>query len=188
MLSKYNPTLRWRLSIPILIVIFCFAIAGLQSPAATLAKSSQQTSISGVARVIDGDTLEINGIRVRLKGMDAPERQQSCKNANGASYRCGDAASDVLTSLAAGRQVTCQSDSVDRFRRLLATCAIRGMPDIGLTMIRRGWATVYDGNPAPREYLDAEESAKRQQLGLWRGSFERPSLWRKQLRQDKNQN
>jgi len=54
------------------------------------------TIIGGKSRVIDGDTLEIKGQRVRLQGIDAPEKGQSCRDASGKSYPCGVAASEAL--------------------------------------------------------------------------------------------
>ena len=62
--------------------------------------------IVGFARVVDGDGLEIGGVEIRLEGIDAPERNQSCKNAGG-EYPCGEVSAAELVKLTTGRTVTC---------------------------------------------------------------------------------
>lgn len=146
------------------------------------AREQPPAALEGTARIVDGDTLNLSGTRIRLASMDAPEREQLCRDENASTYRCGDAAADALGRLIAGARVTCRAEGTDRYRRTLAICGTVRQPDLGLAMIREGWATVYDGGPVSAEYRAAEESARRRKVGLWRGSFERPSAWRRQRR------
>ncbi len=157
------------------------ALAGavLLTAAIAAAKDPKGGPITGSARVVDGDTIEIGGTRIRLAGMDAPENGQTCRDDRARSYFCGNAAGEVLGRLTAGQTVTCRPEGTDRYRRTLATCATPRVADLGLEMIRLGWATVYDGARAPAGYRGAEDAAQRRRLGLWRGSFERPSVWRR---------
>ena len=148
------------------------------SPSA--AKDANVGEISGRARIVDGDTLEIASQKIRLAGMDAPESDQVCRDETEKAYRCGRAASEALGRIVAGQNLICRVTGTDRYRRLLAQCAITGTADVGLEMVRMGWATIYDGGPALPGYSAAEATARRQKIGIWRGRFERPSVWRRQ--------
>ena len=61
----------------------------------------------GQASVIDGDTLEIHGTRIRLWGIDAPESTQVCRGEDSLQYRCGAQAANDLDAFIARRPVTC---------------------------------------------------------------------------------
>ena len=78
--------------------------------------------ISGLPRVIDGDTIEISGERIRLHGIDAPETRQSCVGVDGKQWDCGRQSTSVLTSLIGGRPVICKGRQRDRYKRLIAVC------------------------------------------------------------------
>ena len=78
------------------------------------------------ARVIDGDTLIVKGERVRLHGIDAPEREQVCLNANGAPYSCGQAAAARLRKEISSNKVGCDALYHDVYRRQVATCTVNG--------------------------------------------------------------
>jgi len=144
------------------------------------AKDTYPAEVSGRARIVDGDTLEINTHKVRLAGMDAPENDQICRDEQEKVYRCGRSATEALGRLVAGQSLACRVTGTDRYRRLLAQCATPRTPDIGLEMVRTGWATIYDGGSALPGYSAAEAAARRQKIGMWRGNFERPSVWRRQ--------
>lgn len=128
------------------------------------------------ATVVDGDGLELGGQRIRLWGIDAPERDQTCVLAQ-APYPCGRAAADVLAVLVQGKAVRCETVETDRFGRTVARC-FAGGNDLAAALVRQGWALDY------RRYSDgfyaAEEAeARRGREGLWAGTFEQPSDWRR---------
>jgi endonuclease YncB( thermonuclease family) len=98
-------------------------------------------NVTGPARVIDGDTLEIQGERVRLHGIDAPETGQVC-SLNGKPWSCGRAATDLLRDLIGGREVDCRSLGRDRYGRMIGKCKV-GRLDLGAEMVTRGMAVAY---------------------------------------------
>ena len=127
---------------------------------------------------IDGDTLRVgDGSENRIFGIDAPELRQTCKEANGKSWACGRAAKARLTTLIKGGNVNCTVRDKDRFGRAVAVCSAEGVPDLGETMVRQGYA-IDLGGAAGNPYHEAEVEAQNAQRGIWRGSFERPSDWR----------
>jgi endonuclease YncB( thermonuclease family) len=134
--------------------------------------------VSGRARVIDGDSLEIGGTRIRLHGIDAPERGQDCRDADGQPYRCGEAAARALAALVAGRTVTCTPAEVDRYARDIAVCTADGN-DLAEAMVRAGHALDFARHSRGR-YAQAEREARAARRGLWAGSFEQPAEWRRQ--------
>jgi endonuclease YncB( thermonuclease family) len=144
-----------------------------------LAGSAQAADpIIGIASVIDGDTIEIHGQRVRLLDMDAPEGRQLCQDATGADYRCGQRAAIALAGFLDRRTVSCAWSEIDRYGRILARCIV-GAQDAGLWLVARGLAVPYRDCKC-ETYRAAAERAKAQRLGLWAGEFAMPWEWRKQ--------
>lgn len=135
-------------------------------------------TITASAAVIDGDTLRIGDKRLRLIGMDAPEMQQTCRDASGRSYLCGRVARERLAALVSGAAVTCAPHGLDKYGRTLATCSSQHSADLSETLVREGYAVSYRGG-----YWLAEFSARFAGRGLWRGDFERPSDWRQAHRE-----
>jgi endonuclease YncB( thermonuclease family) len=135
---------------------------------------------AGPARVIDGDSLEIGEVRVRLFGVDAPELAQRCTGADGQDYACGRAAREFLTAMIDGRPVTCRREGRDRFRRVLARCE-SARDDLGAAMVRQGWAVAFAGSDGDG-HRSLERAAQRARLGLWAGRFQRPEEWRRERR------
>ena len=127
-------------------------------------------TLAGTPIVNDGDTITLGVERIRLRGIDAPEYDQTCRKA-GADYACGRRARDQLKALVAGRRVSCEGWERDRYGRLLAVCSADGR-DLNGALVEAGWAVSYGG------YEAEEDAARRQGAGLWAGSFERPRDWR----------
>lgn len=124
----------------------------------------------GQAIVIDGDTIEIHGQRIRLFGIDAPESSQTCRR-HGEDYLCGKEASFALADLIAQRPVDCTPEDIDPYRRIVATCYV-GATDLNRWMVFQGHALAY--RQYSTRYLLDEEQAKDARRGLWAGSFEKP--------------
>jgi len=133
-------------------------------------------STAGRASVIDGDTIEVHGQRIRLHGIDAPESSQPCQAADGASYRCGQQAARALDALIADRPVSCRQTDVDRYGRIVAVCAVAGV-DVGEAMVRDGWALAY--RDYSTDYVDDEAQAEAEGTGMWAGTFVAPWEYRR---------
>lgn len=110
-------------------------------------------------RVIDGDTLDLAGERIRLVGIDAPERGQSCGPA-----ACGTAATDVLADILSAGPVRCASVNTDRYGRTVARCHA-GRRDVNREMVRRGMAWAY--RQYAYDYAEDEKAAKASGIGIW---------------------
>jgi endonuclease YncB( thermonuclease family) len=134
--------------------------------------------VIGEARVLDGDTIDVAGERVRLHGIDAPETRQTCSVA-GVGYDCGKNATRMLTGVVNGQQVTCKGDKRDRYGRLIAVCFV-GDSDLNARMVRDGWALAY--RKYAKDYVAQESEARASGSGMWRGEFLEPWEWRKQAR------
>lgn len=108
-----------------LVVTALYAVKTCSDPRA------ESATVAGIASVIDGDTFEIHGERIRLLDMDAPETRQLCQDAAGKDYRCGQKAALAMSDFIAQRTVTCDWSKLDRYGRKLARCTVAGR-DIGL--------------------------------------------------------
>ncbi|MEZ6140794.1 MAG: thermonuclease family protein [Zavarzinella sp.] len=138
--------------------------------------SAYGQSISGQAEVIDGDTLIVAGERIRLMGIDAPERKQICWDLVQQSYRCGEWVTVQLQRGIGHSRVICELHGKDRYGRHLGRCRV-GEHDLGFWLVQQGLAVTY--RTEDRELLAAERDARRQRRGLWSGAFQQPSIWRK---------
>lgn len=137
------------------------------------AKAAQ---ISGVASIIDGDTLEIHGTRIRLHAVDAPETRQTCYTKSSKPYRCGVEASRALDEFVGRATVTCERKQTDRYGRMVARCRARGV-DLGEWLVRNGHGVAY--RAYGKAYVAAEDEARLAKRGIWAGKFDMPWDWRK---------
>lgn len=135
--------------------------------------------IIGRPSVIDGDTIEIHGQRIRLHGIDAPEKGQPCFDASGKVYRCGHIAAMALDEFIGASPVTCRERDVDRYGRTVADCSVRG-EDIELWLVRSGHAMAY--RKYSSAYIAAEQEARNAKRGIWAGQVQPPWEWRKEQR------
>jgi endonuclease YncB( thermonuclease family) len=126
--------------------------------------------------VIDGDTLEIRGTRIRFHGVDAPESAQTCQDATGRAYRCGQQAALALSDKIGSANVTCLQKDTDRYQRIVAQCSAGGI-DLNGWLIEQGYALAY--RQYGTDYVPQEDAARRAKRGLWVGSFTPPWDWRR---------
>jgi endonuclease YncB( thermonuclease family) len=133
-----------------------------------------EETLRGVPEVIDGDTIELQGRRLRLQGIDAPELGQLCWLGSGL-YDCGMVARTALLDLSAGAQVVCRPLGPGSKNIPLAHCAADGY-DLSEGMTYTGWALA---DPAQTSTYGRQEAGARDAVrGLWRGRFVAPWDWR----------
>ena len=140
--------------------------------------NSRSGDITGHAIITDGDTIKINGRRIRFHGIDAPESQQSC-SVGGSRYPCGQQATKALRLMIGGNPVSCEQRDIDRYKRLVAVCYV-GNIDLNAAMVSQGWALAYQRYSS--DYVSHEEAAKAARRGMWQGDFTAPWEWRRPKR------
>ena len=147
-------------------------------------KSEEIKVISGIAKVIDGDTIKINKKKIRLFGIDAPEKKQQCRRSSlsisfltfGKDYPCGQISADRLRKKINDKLVICKYSSKDRYKRFIAECFLN-KTNINAWMVQTGHAVAY--KKYSKKFVAQEIFAKKEKLGLWSGTFEMPWNWRK---------
>jgi endonuclease YncB( thermonuclease family) len=125
-----------------------------------------QQPLVGSARVIDGDTIEISGTRVRLEGIDAPETGQTCGRRLIGTWACGTAAAAHLEKRVAGQEVRCENRGADKYGRMLGVC-FAGALDLNADLVRHGLAWAF--LKYSRSYAEVEAEARALRVGIWQG-------------------
>ena len=134
------------------------------------------SEIYGFPIITDGDTIKISNNKIRLHGIDAPEKKQKCTK-NKKKYNCGVVATKALTEKIGKKLVKCLTQkNKDRYNRFIGICFVGGK-DLNKWMVRNGHAVAY--KRYSKEYILDEEFAKTNKLGLWSGTFLNPEKWRK---------
>ena len=152
-----------------------------------LHSNSIAEEISGIPKVVDGDTVHINNYKFRLEGIDAPEMRQQCKKESlkissligftfYKDYSCGKVSKEKLITKIDTTEIKCISSSKDRYKRYIATC-FKGKTNLNQWMVRNGFAIAY--RRYSKKYVPDEVYAKENKLGLWQGKFIEPEKWRK---------
>jgi len=127
--------------------------------------------------VIDGDTIAIHGNHIRLNGIDAPERDQTCFDANTQRTPCGQRASTALREIVGTRSIACDITGHDVHGRILATCFNDNGDDIGKLMVQRGHALPFRRYSSA--YIADDNQARDARLGMWAGRFVDPWTYRR---------
>lgn len=138
----------------------------------------QPDPITDVASIIDGDTIEVHGQRIRFNGIDAPEARQYCDDAKGFEYPCGRRSAEALESfLAASRPVQCRFVAWDRYHRFVGDCRRADGASVAAWMVEHGQALDW---PRYSQGTFAAKQAKAEvaKVGLWVGNFQAPWDWR----------
>ncbi|MEM8749203.1 MAG: thermonuclease family protein [Pseudomonadota bacterium] len=133
-------------------------------------QSHNEQELQGRAVVFDGDSIRLNDQEIRLQDIDAPELDQTCF-VDGETWPCGRQSRNRLRQLLRGQTVRCESSAIDQYDRWLATCYV-GEQNINRTMVEQGWAVEFG------HYGVQEKQAERRKAGIWRGTFDRPQVWR----------
>lgn len=134
--------------------------------------------------MIDGDSLEINDMSIRLEAIDAPEMRQTCYDSSGTPYKCGVESRNQLLKKISNSRVACSLNREDRFGRSLGYCSIDrpGVSSVdpakslNAWMVRSGQAMAY--RRFTTMFVPQEDYARSQNLGIWSGEFLEPWVWR----------
>ena len=126
-------------------------------------------------KVVDGDTIVLNGEKIRFSGIDTPELKQTCMNGDEEVF-CGKFAKMLLVEKIGNEAPECIKEGKDVYKRTLAECFING-ENLSTFLVRSGYAFAY------RKYSDKfikdEEFAKKNKLGMWSMKFQYPWDFRK---------
>jgi endonuclease YncB( thermonuclease family) len=152
-----------------IVVVFLAGVLLLMSPAGARAE------VTGPIRVIDGDTLDVGGTRVRLFGIDAPEQDQTCDTGQGKQWPCGAWVSETVRAQYEGQWARCERRDIDRYGRVVARCLVRNR-DMGQMMVQAGLAFAY--RKYAMDYDPDERRAAAGRLGLHAGQMQLPSEFR----------
>ncbi len=141
--------------------------------------------IIGKANVTDGDTIKINDQKIRLFGIDAPEKKQFCKEVYLSflifnfkrDYKCGEKSTNALKKKIQGKNIRCLvQNNKDRYRRNIGICYLKKQ-DINSWLVKNGYAIAY--RRYSKKYINDEQHAADNKLGIWQGTFMKPEKWRR---------
>ena len=126
-------------------------------------------------KIIDGDTIHLNGEKIRFTGIDTPELKQTC-NKDNEIILCGIEARKLLINKIGNNKVYCKSNGTDHYKRTLAECFVN---DISLSsyLVRKGYAFAY--RKYSKKFVNDEEYARKNNFGMWSMNFEYPWDFRK---------
>ncbi|MDA0823197.1 MAG: thermonuclease family protein [Proteobacteria bacterium] len=131
--------------------------------------------VTGIAQVLDGDSLRIGKIEMRLHGIDAPESRQTCI-VSSEPWACGQSATRALREILGRSPVRCTWTERDQYRRAIATCFKDGVL-VNSKMVAIGMALAYA--KYSERYVADEVEARKFRRGIWRSTFMEPWKWRR---------
>jgi len=153
------------------IILLLFLAIGILAATFALAAGP-----SGAIRVIDGDTIDVGGTRVRLYGIDAPEANQTCETEQRSVWACGTWVTQEVRAQYQGKQAQCEALDTDRYGRIVARCSVAGQ-DIGAALVAQGLAFAY--RRYSMDYDLIEKQAAAADRGLWATRVQEPAAFRR---------
>ena len=126
-------------------------------------------------RVVDGDTIHLNGEKIRFTGIDTPELKQTCIK-EGVINPCGVIAKEILIKKINDNKVECISNGKDQYRRTLAECFVNG-ESLSSYLVRSGYGFAY--RKYSKKFILDEDYAKANKIGMWSMKFDYPWDYRK---------
>ena len=133
------------------------------------------TSFADSLRVVDGDTIVLNGEKIRFSGIDTPELKQTCLKGS-REVPCGMTAKMLLVKKIGNATIECISEGKDNYKRTLAECFVNG-ESLSKFLVRSGYAFAY--RKYSTKFIKDEEFAKANKLGMWAMTFQYPWDFRK---------
>ena len=130
---------------------------------------------SNKVKVVDGDTIHLNGEKIRFSGIDTPEIKQLC-NKNNEVIKCGILAKELLINKIGKNKVECFNEGVDRYKRILAECFVNNQ-SLSKYLVREGFAFAY--RKYSTKFIEDENFAKKNKKGMWSMTFEYPWDYRR---------
>ena len=130
---------------------------------------------SSELKIIDGDTIHLNGEKIRFSGIDTPEIKQTCIK-NNEVIKCGIKAKELLIKVIGNEKINCVREGEDQYKRTLAECFV---DDLSLSsyLVKSGYAFAY--RKYSKKFIEDEDFARSNNLGMWSMKFEYPWDWRK---------
>ena len=126
-------------------------------------------------KVVDGDTIHIDGKKIRFSGIDTPELKQTCIK-DDVENLCGVTAKKILIKKIGNNTVECITEGKDKYKRILAECFVNNK-SLSSHLVRSGYAFAY--RKYSKKFIKDEDYAKANQLGMWSMKFEYPWDYRK---------
>jgi len=126
-------------------------------------------------RVVDGDTIHLNGEKIRFTGIDTPELKQTCLKED-IKDLCGVTAKQILINKIGNNNVECISEGKDQYKRTLAECFVN-KESLSSYLVRSGYAFAY--RRYSKKFVPDEDYARINKIGMWSMEFDYPWDYRK---------
>ena len=123
---------------------------------------------SNKAKVVDGDTIHLNGEKIRFSGIDTPEIKQTCIK-NKEVIKCGIQAKELLVKMIGNKKINCVREGKDQYKRTLAECFINDL-SLSSYLVKSGYAFAY--RKYSKKFISEEDFARSNNLGMWSMKFE----------------
>ena len=126
-------------------------------------------------KITDGDTIRINGEKIRFSGIDTPELRQTCLK-QGIQVPCGIEAKQILIDKIADNKIVCIREGKDQYKRILAECFVNN-ESLSSYLVKSGYAFAY--RRYSKKFITDEDFARTNKIGMWSMEFDYPWVWRK---------